>query len=68
MKSECFRRFLGSVIDSKVLCKFSLYGHAQFQNLFDVSKGVNALFQTMVYFISKINQKNHIMSFVNLIN
>jgi hypothetical protein len=68
MKSECFRGFLGSVIDSKVLCKFSLYGHAQFQNLFDVSKGVNALFQIMVYFINKINQKNHIMTFVNLIN
>lgn len=57
MKSECFRRFLGSVIDSKVLCKFSLYGHAQFQNVFDVSKGVNVLLQIMIYFISKINKK-----------
>jgi uncharacterized membrane protein YfhO len=56
-KIWCFRGFLGSVNDSKMLCKFSLCGYAQFQILFDVSKGANALLQIMVYFINKINQK-----------
>jgi hypothetical protein len=56
-KIWCFRGFLGSVNDSKMLCKVNLCGYAQFQILFDVSKGANALLQIMVYFINKINQK-----------
>jgi hypothetical protein len=67
MKNECFHGFWGSLNDLKMLHKFSLYGHAQFQNLFDVSKGVH-YYKSWFISSTKLIKKDHIMTFVNLIN
>lgn len=33
----------GNVNDSRVLCRFTLYQHAQFHNLFDPNKSVDGV-------------------------